>query len=168
MAEETADDLLSLADALADAVRAHALQLHSDPDDSVAVMSAVNGLTQAVQRYADACFTETRWGNPFAVRTEKDESAPEKTPKGKQPAVVTVDATYRIGVRDMKAAQNLLTRRGASADPCSPGVLDNPVDVVTALFLDDGWNPSRYDQSVIELIDEEWTCKPQPAPRRSK
>ncbi|GAA5082587.1 hypothetical protein [Streptomyces similanensis] len=168
MAEETADDLLSLADVLADAVRLHALQLHGDPDDSVAVMSAVNGLAEAVKRYADACFTETRWGNPFAVRTEKEETTPEAPSKGKKSTIVTVEAKYCIGVRDMRAAKNLLARRGVSGDPCAPDVSDNPVDVVTALFLDDGWNPSTYDQSVIELIEEEWSCKPQQTPRTGK
>ncbi|MEV7154295.1 hypothetical protein AB0N77_06660 [Streptomyces misionensis] len=161
MAEETADDLLTLADALADAVRLHALQLHADADDSVAVMSSVNAVTDAVRKYADACFTATRWGNPFAVRKEEEDPAPEKTPKGKKSTTVTVEAKYRIAVRDLRAARNLLARRGAPGDPCLSEVSDSPVDVVTALFLDDGWNPSTYDQSVIELIDEEWSCKPQ-------
>jgi hypothetical protein len=158
------EDLLSLADALAAAVRQHALQLYGAPDDAPATMSAVTALRQAALAYGDACFRETRWGNPLARLTEVEpgiEGEDRKVRKARRGAEVVVEARYRLKVHNAQAAADVLRSRAPSGSSYCVDSFDNIGDLVTAMFRLDGWDPSQYDQSVVELIDEEWSCSPQ-------
>jgi hypothetical protein len=101
----------------------------------------------------------------------RDESADESTQEsedgsqqesGPPPPVVKVDASYLVRVNDAEAARRLLAERGSTQE-YSAAVT---TDVVTDLFLADGWDPHQYGEEIIEVLEQKWACGPDEWPKR--
>ncbi|MGP3956529.1 hypothetical protein ACTWPT_11065 [Nonomuraea sp. 3N208] len=112
---------------------------------------ALNALRESALAYVDLCAERTGWGNPFAdLEEDREEEQPQEEADG---ATVDLEARYRIRVNDVEAAARLL---GA---PAAEDIVEGASDVVSRLFMRDGWNPAQYDD-LLTLVDHEWTCGP--------
>ena len=164
----TNEDLLRGAEEIGEAIRLHARALTDNPDDYEAVIAAVNRLRTAAITYVVDAMQLTGWGNPFSDLEDElsgdDEEAGDEAGADAQtmasPAAVRVEATYRVRVKDVETARRSLAERGASQEHSAETSASAPTDVVTDLFLADGWDPSRYGDGVIEVVDQQWSCGP--------
>ncbi|WP_410788640.1 hypothetical protein [Kribbella sp. C-35] len=151
----------------ATAVLINAIKLHSDvvgnpqhePTDA---MRAVNDLRKAMDGYAETVFDISGWGNPFnevdrnSHQSRKKRS--KKTPK-KAEGSVTVEAVYRLRVKDEGAALRLVeSRTRLRGQSLSEDMSASAVDIVTELFRLDAWDPFNYPDEIIAVVDQEWTC----------
>ncbi|MFC7386273.1 hypothetical protein [Sphaerisporangium rhizosphaerae] len=152
-------DLLTGARDLGRAVEEHARILAESPEDYPRVVQAVNRLRASAVAYAALCADQAGWGNPFSDLDEEPDSAEEQEEAAAdgQAPVVTLEARYRIRVNDLAAATRLV------GEEASEDLLGAPSDVVSRLYVRDGWDPSLYGD-VFEVLDDSWTCGPDPAP----
>jgi hypothetical protein len=167
----TNDDLLRGAEEIGAAVEQHARALAESPDDAKAVIAAVNRLRTAAITYVVNAGELTGWGNPFsdledeleeeAEETAADDSGEESgDDSGAPPSVVKVEASYLVRVHDAEAARRHLAERGAAQEYSAEVSAAVTTDVVTDLFLADGWNPHQYGEEIIEVLEEKWSCGP--------
>ncbi|WP_248963504.1 hypothetical protein [Sphaerisporangium perillae] len=151
-------DLPAGAKDLGSAIEQHARVLAESPGDYKRVVQAVNRLRASALAYATLCADQAGWGNPFSDLESDLESEEETTEESagaasEEAPVVHLEAHYRIRVTDMEAAARL------AGDPESEDLLGAPSDVVSQLFMRDGWDPSRYGD-VLEVLDQSWSCGP--------
>ncbi len=165
----TNDDLLRGAEEIGEAIRRHARALAENPDDYEAVIAAVNRLRTAAITYVVDAMQLTGWGNPFSdlgdeLAGDTEEESGGEADGGEEArssaAAVRVEATYRLLVKDAESARRLLAERGAPQEHSAEPTASAPTDVVTDLFLADGWDPSRYGDGIIEVVDQQWSCGP--------
>jgi hypothetical protein len=167
----TSDDLLRGAEEIGEAIKQHARALAESPDDAKPVIQAVNRLRAAAITYVVNAGELTGWGNPFSDLEDelRDESADESTQEsedgsqqesGPPPPVVKVDASYLVRVNDAEAARRLLAERGAAQEYSAEVSAAVTTDVVTDLFLADGWDPHQYGEEIIEVLEQKWACGP--------
>ncbi|TDE44113.1 hypothetical protein E1295_25575 [Nonomuraea mesophila] len=147
MGNELADKATKLSMAIAE----HARIVTASPDDSPAVVAAVNTLRSAALEYAQVCAEATGWGNPFSELESDLEDAEELELDA---ATVDVEAHYRVRVKDAAVATRLLD------EPPEEDLLGATSDVVAQLFLRDGWNPEAYGDDVLEVVSQSWSCGP--------
>ncbi|MFC4534543.1 hypothetical protein [Sphaerisporangium dianthi] len=154
-------DLLAGARDLGSAIEEHARVLSESPDDYPRVVGAVNRLRASAIAYAALCADQAGWGNPFSDLENEPDSDDEEAEQAAGAAdgaapVVVLEASYRIRVNDMEAATRLV------GDQASDDLLGAPSDVVSRLYVRDGWDPSLYGD-VFDVLDQSWTCGPDPA-----
>lgn len=150
------------AEALAVAVRRHAeiLERHVDPPDAIA---AANSVRYAAKEYVQHVLAETGWGNVFAdLDADGDlEGSPESGESNvlsdEDAPVVIYRHQYELRVLDFDRARQLLESRAQLQDAAHCGDYDLSYTGVVAGLADvDGWQPSTYDQEVIEILSDKW------------
>jgi hypothetical protein len=163
----TNDDLLRGAEEIAEAIKEHARALAESADDPGVVIRAVNRLRAAAITYVVNAGELIGWGNPFSdLEDELREDAAEGSTQGTEQdpgassSEVKVDASYRLRVNDVEVARRLLAERGAPQEFSAEVTPSISTDVVTDLFLADGWDPSQYGEEVIQVLDQKWSCGP--------
>ncbi|MEV0591342.1 hypothetical protein [Nonomuraea cavernae] len=154
------DDLLAGAADLGAAIERHARVLAETPHDYKQVVEAVNHLRASAIAYATLCADLAGWGNPFSDLENEpgpDEEAAEAGDASTEYSpVVHVEAHYRIRVTDIEAAERLV------GEESSEDLLGAPSDVVTQLFLRDGWDPYQYGDA-LQTEEVSWSCGPDQA-----
>ncbi|WP_433431097.1 hypothetical protein [Nonomuraea sp. CA-141351] len=148
-----ANELSEKAAELGAAIAEHARVLEASPDDAPRVIQAVNALRTAALEYGALCLDRTGWGNPLsALEEDLEEEAQEGEP---DTASVDVEAHYRVRVNDPDAVARLL---GEQAQEDVEGA--TAADLVTQLFVRDGWDPDAYGDDLVTVVSQSWSCGP--------
>ena len=159
---ETLHDSAAL---LSEAVINHARILTEDPDNPPAVIQAAEQLREAARRYVQVVLDVTGWGNPLHDLLGLEGSAANEVQPSQQSEGdnVEITAKYKVRVRDPERAMALARQGiddGTSVSDNDVRESDHPVDIVSALFGVDGWDPAKYGADVLSVVEATWEASP--------
>lgn len=156
-----ADGVLVAAGEFVRAIEEHAKVLATSPTNEELVGRAIEHLRQTAWRYVEWMLENTEWRDPFAMlELESDDPDEVEEVELVTPGdTVTLDVQYQFKIADPKKARELVRRIASQrADGEWREYTEAPSDIITALFMLDGWHPDAYDVEAIEVLSEEWTA----------
>ncbi|MER6426083.1 hypothetical protein [Streptomyces sp. NPDC001137] len=154
-------NLLSLADEIAQAVQRHALMADYAADDPGALAAEAESIRTLMECYSNLLGDAKEGaGNPFReMATTPHATDPNLRDIAKNE--IELNVSYRLAVVNPGKAVDLAHNRARSKGERSACVAPNSVDsdLVSALFVIDGWDPGEYDQEVVRFLGESWECR---------
>ncbi|WP_143138271.1 hypothetical protein [Streptomyces mirabilis] len=154
-------NLLSLADEIAQAVQRHALMASYASDDPGALAAEAENIRALMERYSNLLgdAKEDR-RNPFREMVATPDAA-DPDPRDTAKNEIELNVSYRLVVVNPGKAVDLAHGRARNKGDRSACVAPNSADsdLVSALFLIDGWDPGEYDQDVVRFLGESWQCR---------
>ncbi|WP_339132718.1 hypothetical protein WJM95_28165 [Streptomyces sp. f51] len=159
---DTGDErnLLSLAEEIAQAVQRHALMASYASDDPGALAVEAGNIRELMARYGSLLGdTHENPKNPFRGLTDTRTAPAASRSVAKNE--IELNVSYRLVVVDtskaVELAHNLARAKGSKSACVAPDSADS--DLISALFMIDGWDPGRYGQDAVHLLEESWQCK---------
>jgi hypothetical protein len=153
--------LTEYAEAVVRELRRHAALLDSSSGPGE-IIPAVNSLRAAAREYVRAVQAGTGWGNVFddlegEENEESQEEGSSEISNAHKAPVVTYREQYKLRVHDFEGARKLLKVRSrlGNAANCED-YNESYTGIVGGLAEVDGWRPQDYDQTVIEVISNDW------------
>lgn len=153
--------LLAVADEIAQAVQRHALIASYASDDPGVLAAEAANIRALLDQYGGLLGDDdTGARNPFRPEADTREVAPDPRVRDTVTNEVELAVSYRVLVSDapkaMEIAHDRARRRGGKSACVASD--SNASDLVSALFMIDGWHPGEYDQNVVRLVGESWKC----------
>jgi hypothetical protein len=154
--------LTEQAEVLTFAIRRHAetLARSTNPPE---IIAAANSVRAAARDYVQSVLAATGWGNVFADLDsdgDMEESSQGEECRGSdggEPPVVIYRHEYEFRVHDFDRALQLLESRTELQDAAfCKDYEQSYTGLVAGLAEVDGWRPSIYDQTVIEVLSDKW------------
>jgi hypothetical protein len=161
----SADDeatLLSVAEEIAESVQRHALVASYASDDPGVLAVETAKIRVLLEKYR-GLLGDDNGGvrDPFGPRCNSSEAVTGSGSRGTVKNEIELSVSYRALVVDtpkaIELAHDRARRKGDKSACVSPDSGDS--DLVSALFMIDGWDLGEYDQSVVRFIDESWECR---------
>ncbi|MET7737747.1 hypothetical protein ABZT02_41595 [Streptomyces sp. NPDC005402] len=154
-------NLLSLADEIAQAVQRHALTASYGSDDPGALATEAESVRTLMERYGNLLGeAKEDVRNPFREIVATPGAA-DQGPDDIAKNEIELNVSYRLVVVNSGKAVDLAHSRARNKGDRSACVAPNSADsdLVSALFMIDGWDPRKYDQDVVRFLGESWQCK---------